>query len=295
MAKSQQGPSSQIIHGSSCETTDVEENFIGCYMLVSENPSYKGRIYIGFTVDPNRRIKQHNKGAQFGGAKRTSKRGPWNMVLVVHGFPNEVSALRFEWAWQHPTRSRCLHKLSRKKQKETSFQYHFRILSEMLRMGPWNRLPLTIRWLDREFHVEFQAALHPPLHMPIVFGPVVPKHVSIIHETDEEQSSSDESSDKEILLCSICKREVKDKTDLIRCLVPTCSMEAHLSCLADHFLSADTDYIIPVKGTCPLCKTALLWGDLIRHRQGCYKDIAVEDFHVEFDSDSETSESSETT
>lgn len=162
--------------------------FYGVYLLCSQsdNPKFRNKNYIGFTVNPNRRIIQHNRGNMYGGAKKTSDKGPWQMVLIVHGFPNNISALRvmalirtpinwhkanalslivkfcinfqFEWAWQQPKESRRLRhldELRRRKAGESSFDLNFRILTEMLRTPPWNRLALTVRWLAPEFVRDF--------------------------------------------------------------------------------------------------------------------------------------------
>ena len=76
-----------------------------CYLLHSTTS--KTRTYIGYTIDPKRRLRQHN-GEITGGAKYTRGWRPWHHKLVVSGFKTSTEALQFEWAWKHPCRSRFL-------------------------------------------------------------------------------------------------------------------------------------------------------------------------------------------
>jgi structure-specific endonuclease subunit SLX1 len=79
--------------------TRIEITMFAGYLLSSPTSSY-----IGFTVNLERRLRQHNREIK-GGAKKTKNKGPWTMVAHIRGFRSRVEALQFEWMLQHPHRS----------------------------------------------------------------------------------------------------------------------------------------------------------------------------------------------
>ena len=73
------------------------------YWLVSGGSGRHPRSYIGATVDPARRLRQHN-GDIRGGARRTHARDDWRPHCVIGGFRTWREALQFEWAFQYYSR-----------------------------------------------------------------------------------------------------------------------------------------------------------------------------------------------
>ena len=62
---------------------------------------------------------------------------------------------QFEWAWQHPNKSRRLRGVQEKSRKETAFQYRWRVVCNMLKTAPWSGLGLSVRWLKQEYRLDF--------------------------------------------------------------------------------------------------------------------------------------------
>jgi len=71
-------------------------------VYVMQSGRFTGRAYVGFSVDPAERVRRHN-GEIVGGAAATRSGRPWAILLVISGFPSQVSALQFEHALQHPS------------------------------------------------------------------------------------------------------------------------------------------------------------------------------------------------
>ena len=116
------------------------------------------------------------------------------------------SFLQFEWAWQNPESSVRLKHLNLPKTKKRSLNFKLKILAEMLRVGPWMRLPLTIRWLTDK-----KQALDPmpPFHMPITSGSInVSKQTNTIPSKRKKVAKQEmviSSEDpKSLSQCSLC-------------------------------------------------------------------------------------------
>lgn len=67
------------------------------YVYCLKRVSDQGQTYIGATIDPNRRLRQHN-GEIVGGARAT--RGKDWQIFCYAGPFEKIEALRFEWRWK---------------------------------------------------------------------------------------------------------------------------------------------------------------------------------------------------
>jgi len=74
-----------------------------CYIVCNIND----RTYNGYTVNLDRRLRQHN-GIIKGGARATHGRGPWEFLIVLTSpcWDCISTAMQHEWSIKYPTRRR---------------------------------------------------------------------------------------------------------------------------------------------------------------------------------------------
>lgn len=109
--------------------------------------------------------------------------------------------------------------------------------------------------------------------MPICHG-----HVKIKKIPKSSNPSNNPIVNAGATLCKLCF-DCVNATNFVNCISPGCEFVGHLQCVAKLFL--EPGQYVPVQGTCPKCKKTVLWGDLIRKRNGC-SDL---ENCTEFDSD----------
>lgn len=97
------------LKGDTCiETLNSNKRYY-CYILQQDN-KVNSLNYVGYTVNFNRRIRQHNCIIK-GGARYTKNRGPWSFLAVMTCSSwNNIRAMQVEWLIKHPTRTRKRHK-----------------------------------------------------------------------------------------------------------------------------------------------------------------------------------------
>eukprot|EP01084_Bolivina_argentea_P006696 12682_1 len=272
----------------------------GCYLLRSLAEGHPRSSYVGFTVNPYRRLRQHNGDLKTGGAYRTSRKRPWEMVVFVHGFPSKHSALQFEWAWQHPRRSLFV------KDKVTmalsmsalqGFKPKIKLLKAMLCLEPWRSHRVDLHF-THVTHAELYAAA--PLCtcaragdesrlacIPVQCSPLSEMSIYSVPRTnvdgqseailfsDEEESGSENDhvnnmaieSDEEqnvgalVATCILCQGQLSGLRRSAIC--PWCGATAHVLCWGEDFLKDNIQDLIPPGGICPRCAEWIIWSDLV--------------------------------
>ena len=254
--------------------------FACCYLVASLSEQHKGKTYVGFTVNPKRRLLQHNGQYANAGAKYTKKLRPCEMVFCVHGFPTKTQALGFEWAWQNPTTSRAVKEVAQNQLRIGS--RHSTILNKsllglaMMSLSPWKHLPLVVHFFDESHKREVlknaeKKAVTIPSHVRIEVGEMsrldayvkacnTPKPFKKKRRTEKDdgddlllEESEDFLHESDELVCEVClgkskniekgNRNIVDDEgeEEVCCTCLYCGAHAHLVCLAKSFFECSRD------------------------------------------------------
>jgi predicted GIY-YIG superfamily endonuclease len=253
--------------------------FNGCYLLASL--ARPARSYVGYTVNPSRRLRQHNGDVARGGAVRTKRNRPWAMVAVVHGFACGSQALQFEWAWQNPHKTKALklhaeyaadHGMAPVKAKGgvTAPSGKLAVLAALLAVPPWSHCPLTVSvpHADRTLWTKLLAKTVLPPWARVDFRSVDVLSADI---DDYNYGSTEPLAGKPLSGdCGVCAEDTAPGSGRRGTVCVSCGQSSHLHCLARSMRvqheegHENDDYLLPDNVTCPRCRRLMRWNDVVR-------------------------------
>lgn len=254
-----------------------------CYLLKSNATAKSKATYVGFTVNPYRRLRQHNGDIQ-NGAFRTCRFRPWIHIAIVAGFPNKITALQFEWQWQHPHLSR----ITSKKAKEQNINKQARdakkkleALQILVDSPAWKQLKLSVYVVkdnininEEQLHVMFPAA-NCSLHFITV------EEVSTLH-VDVKRTMTNIGPAPEPCSCTLCDEDISIVEQSVSrgeemiarkyWACDVCSACTHLVCSSRAWFTecskmneeSHRPQMIPTAVLCPVCSTIYDWINIVR-------------------------------
>ncbi|KJZ74508.1 hypothetical protein HIM_06104 [Hirsutella minnesotensis 3608] len=259
-------------------------------------------LYIGSTPNPPRRLKQHNGEAK-GGAARTSRDSlrPWEMIVLVSGFPSMVAALKFEWALTNPhlsmhipQESRLAVSTQRKRNGQPrrpplslrSIMSNLHLLTSVPSFVRW---PLNLHFLAKEAYATWQGWIKtsespsrqglriltdfepPPRAGGDEGDPGVPRGISALpldyaSMREYVQKANDAVSFEREGACLHCGEELESGKGLhAMCPNAECTAMGHVDCWGRHALAGDDEEnLIPDSCTCPSCGGSVRWSDMMK-------------------------------
>lgn len=195
------------------------------------------------------------------------------MVVIIYGFPNKVSALHFEWAWQNPNQSRLVKQSGLTFPKSNGTKQKLQVLFGLLSILPWVNFPLKLNLLD--FPEDLKCILNPPKHIDVTHHPlcffkqsVDPSKNFNLNEMfnikDYKTVQVIRLSDETKLKCFHCQTEDGLVLEMQLTYCPQCNSIVHVFCLATFLLATSSDNkIIPWNSECTHCKAKTLWSKLV--------------------------------
>ncbi|QYS94999.1 Structure-specific endonuclease subunit SLX1 [Trichoderma simmonsii] len=256
-----------------------------------------GSIYIGSTPNPPRRLKQHNGEAK-GGAVRTSRDSlrPWEMIVLVSGFPSSTAALKFEWALNNPHLTLHIPKEERitvatqrkrngmPRRKPHSLKSVIPNVHLLTSVSSFSRWPLNVHFFSQDAHKVWKD-WSKTRETPVTAGPKILTDFGPsagdasttswgIHALALDYSPMKDYIEKAHNVtsferqgqCIHCRKEMQPEQGLYAmCPNDGCEAMGHIDCWSKHALAGDEPgAIIPTSCKCPACSGEIRWGDMMK-------------------------------